>query len=397
MKLNLILFISLLAAAPAWADYPTTVLADNPAGYWRLNALAASNISTNLGFIGSEGNGTNTGTLDLSTDSPLLDGDSSFTDFSGGGLIVLPYSPWLNRTNAFSYEVWYNESVNAGSGYNCPLWWRDEPVLGDTRGWVHYLVGGQNWMQTSDVHETWDGLGSGTLFAQGVWQHLVCTFDGKTKRIYLDAVLIAVSTYPDLEIKPVQRPVTTISSTSFPFDGTLEEAAYYTNALSAERVLAHWLAGVGTNPPAVAASFVTEPANTTNFAGSTVTLSAIVVGTPPFAYQWLLNDTPVPGQTNATLTLSPALLSDSGNYALQVSNSAGASSSSPAYVQIVAAPASIVQAPASARRLQGAGVTFTVQAGGWQPLFYQWDLNSTPIPGATNASLTLEDLPPSGR
>jgi len=48
--------------------------------------------------------------------------------------------------------------------------------------------------QSSDVYSTWNGLGSATLYAQGEWQHLVCTFDGQAKRIYVNGVLIAVST-----------------------------------------------------------------------------------------------------------------------------------------------------------------------------------------------------------
>ncbi len=403
MKINLLLFLGLLAAAPAWADYPATVLADNPAGYWRLGALPANNITTNLGFIGSAGDGTNTGTLALNSDSPVIGGNSSSMNFDGGGLIALPYSPWLTTTNAFSYEVWYNEDPGS-SGIRCPLWFRDEPVLGDTRGWVHYMWDGWdpswngargNVFQSSDVFTTWNGLGSDTVFAQGEWQHLVCTFDGKKKQIFLDGVLIAVSTTAVLEVKPVRRAVTTISSTSYPWLGSLCEAAIYTNALPADRIQAHWLAAVGTNPPAIAATFVTEPAGATNFDGSTVTLSALVVGTPPFTYQWLENGTPVSGQTNATLNLSPARISDSGDYVLQVKNSGGTSTSSDAYVEIVTAPASIVQGPVSGTRLQGASATLTVDAGGSLPLSYQWQFNSTPIVGATNASLTLNDLQPS--
>jgi hypothetical protein len=45
--------------------------------------------------------------------------------------------------------------------------------------------------------------------------------------------------------------------------------------------------------------------------------------------------------------------------------------------------------------LQGASVTFTVEAGGSQPLYYQWKSNSVPIAGATSTNLTLTNLQPS--
>ena len=383
-------------------NYKSSLLADSPVGYWRLDETEATKGIANLGFLGSAVEGIVNGTLTLATDSPLVGDSNPALNFTGGGYIGLPYHALLNTTNAFSYEIWYNEDAGS-SGIRCPLWWRDEPVLGDTRGWVHYLWddwnpawGGRgNVFQSSDVYTTWNGLGSAALFAQGEWQHLVGTFDGKNKRIYLNGVLISVSTAAKLKIKPVQRAVTTISSISYPFLGSLDEAAYYTNALSADRIQAHWKAARGVNPPAVAATFATPPKGVTNFEGSTVTLSALVLGTPPFAYQWLKNSATLSGETNLTLTLSPARLADTGDYALQVNNVSGARTSDSAHVSIVTAPAAIVQGPLPATRLQGASVTFTVEAGGSQPLFFQWLSNSVPIPGVAGATLTLSDIQPS--
>ena len=379
--------------------YRTTVLNDQPIGYWRFDEKLASQAIPNLGFLGSEGDGAANGTLATIQDTPLVGDKDQAMNFTGGGYISLPYHALLNATNTFSYEVWYNEDAGS-SGIRCPLWWRDEPVLGDTRGWVHYMWDDWNpdWggrghvFQSSDAYTTWNGLGSAMLFAQGEWQHLVCTFDGSNKRIYLNGVLIAVSTTPRLKVKPVKRAVTTISSTAYPFLGSLDEVAYYTNSLPADRVQEHWKAARGINPPAVAATFAAQPQPVTDYEGSKVTLTAMVLGTPPFNCQWQKNGTPVAGQTNATLTLSPALRSDTGDYVLQVSNSGGSSTSDAAHVEIVAAPASIIESPQPASRLQGASVTFTVEASGSQPLFYQWQSNSVPILGATNASLVLSQI-----
>jgi hypothetical protein len=385
-----------LSATPA-QSYDSLVLAQNPLGYWRLNDASGVTYPgvQNYGYLGAAVDGTVIGTMSLNTDTPLVGDTNPSVDFTAGGRISIPFDPALNRTNTFSYEVWYKQTLGTGTSHRCPLWWRDEPVLGDTRGWVHYIVGEGNWFQSSDAYITWDGLGSNTLFAQDVWQHLVCTFDGKIKRIYLDGVLIAVSTNPKLAIKPVTRAVTTISSASYPWIGSLDEVAIYTNALPVERVQAHYVAARGANPPAVAPTFGVNAAGANSFEGATVTIPTIVLGTAPFAYQWYKGGSPVAGQTTDTLKLSPAKESDSGDYVLKVSNAGGQAESATATVTIQKAPPTIVGQPQSATRLQGSSVTFTVDAGGSQPLAYQWKSNNVDIAGANAASLTLNNIQPS--
>ena len=123
-------------AAPAANSYAGNVLADKPATYWRLDETNGGTIFDYLnGFDGSA-----VGTVAVAPDSPLIGGGGQGLNFDQGGRIALPYSPLFNTTNAFSYEVWYNEDPGS-SGIRCPLWFRDEPVLGDTRGWVHYSRG----------------------------------------------------------------------------------------------------------------------------------------------------------------------------------------------------------------------------------------------------------------
>jgi DNA-binding beta-propeller fold protein YncE len=68
--------------------------------------------------------------------------------------------------------------------------------------------------------------------------------------------------------------------------------------------------------------------------GTQVTLSVGVVGTPPFAYQWLSNNVVVPGATNAIFMLTNVGLSETGNtYSVLVTNSFGSELSSSAVVK----------------------------------------------------------------
>src|SRR5437762_2076824 len=74
-----------------------------------------------------------------------------------------------------------------------------------------------------------------------------------------------------------------------------------------------------------------QPANQYAFEGMTSRFSIVVVtGTPPIYVQWYETTGPtlLPNQTNLTLTLTNAHMSDVGAYFVQVTNSAGVATSS---------------------------------------------------------------------
>lgn len=71
---------------------------------------------------------------------------------------------------------------------------------------------------------------------------------------------------------------------------------------------------------------------------------------------------------------------------------AGQYNGSPAYVETSIGPPAIVTQPADQLGNAGQSVVFGVLAIGSSPLFYQWQENSTNLPGATNASLTVTNL-----
>jgi hypothetical protein len=60
----------------------------------------------------------------------------------------------------------------------------------------------------------------------------------------------------------------------------------------------------------------------------------------------------------------------------------------------IGGPAISVQ-PVGQTILQGLSANFTVGAGGFTPIFYQWQFNGNPVFGATNSSLTLNNVAPS--
>lgn len=72
-------------------------------------------------------------------------------------------------------------------------------------------------------------------------------------------------------------------------------------------------------PPVVSVAAPTGPVR----AGTDVTLTGQVVGTPPFSCQWQFNGTNLSGATNLSLVLTNVRPADAGNYSLQATNAFG--------------------------------------------------------------------------
>jgi pectate lyase len=186
--------------------------------------------------------------------------------------------------------------------------------------------------------------------------------------------------------------VTDTSATNFNFDGIAlrpsSAASSSTNIIFNEVRIDLISAGA---PP----SINTQPLDQSVFVGQSAALAVDADGTAPLSYQWYLNtNTLVLDATNATLTFTNAQLTNSGDYSLVVTNSFGSVTSDVATltVSVPTAP-SIVTQPQSEIVLPGQTATFTVIAGGSQPLNYQWHFNTnTVLTNATDSILTLTNV-----
>ncbi|HOW64380.1 MAG TPA: immunoglobulin domain-containing protein [Verrucomicrobiota bacterium] len=81
--------------------------------------------------------------------------------------------------------------------------------------------------------------------------------------------------------------------------------------------------------------FITQPAGRSAALNTTITLFAEAQGTTPLHYQWFFGPLPMPGETNAQITLFNLQPSHAGSYFLQVSNSMGSIVSDPAELRIM--------------------------------------------------------------
>ena len=144
-------------------------------------------------------------------------------------------------------------------------------------------------------------------------------------------------------------------------------------------------------PAAVAPTFSTQPASQSIPVGQTASFSVTVSGTVPLSYQWLKNGSNIVGATSSSYT-TPAI-SDADNgalYAVAVSNSAGAVTSSSATLTVLpalVAPTFSAQ-PTSQYVESGQSASFTATVTGTAPLSYQWKKNGSNIAGAISNSHT---------
>jgi hypothetical protein len=140
---------------------------------------------------------------------------------------------------------------------------------------------------------------------------------------------------------------------------------------------------LASGPPYIAQQPLTRVA----IAGSTVMLHVGACGDGHLAYQWFFNDAALADQTNAVFTLPNVQPQNAGGYYAIVTNALGAVTSQVAQLTLGTLPV-ITAHPQSRSTNEGSTVTFNVGASG-SALTYQWRVDAVPIPGATNATLTL--------
>jgi len=264
-RLGSALLMALSAGLTARADYQSTVVSQNPAGYYRLNETVQPSTSsaTNSGSLGAAANGTYVSLPSLNLPGPFagsvavgLDGTAQY--------VSTPWVDGLNTTN-FSVELWANAAINPNFAYLASS--------------VHITSPRSGWYLAQDNGSTF-GLGSAyvvrmfytnaanpsiTLAAPvppvGTWVHLTLTFDGTTATLYTNGVVADQGTplanAAGLRYVPNSDSVFTVgcrSSLNFFWPGQAAEAAMYPIALSPTRVAAHYSAA--TSAPSTYAATV---------------------------------------------------------------------------------------------------------------------------------------------
>lgn len=149
-----------------------------------------------------------------------------------------------------------------------------------------------------------------------------------------------------------------------------------------------------------APAIVTAPSTQSAPVGgsATFTVSATATDPSPLTYQWLKDDTEIPGATSATLTISNVQATDAGNYDVVVTNAVGSATSSSAALVVTGLPPMITTSPSPITGTAGATAVFSVTVSGSPTLTYVWRkdgatlANGGNVAGATSATLTLSNI-----
>jgi uncharacterized repeat protein (TIGR03803 family) len=146
------------------------------------------------------------------------------------------------------------------------------------------------------------------------------------------------------------------------------------------------------NPFAPSINTQPQPANETVLAGANVTFRASVSGSAPLFLQWSFNSVALTNATAASLTLTDVASTNSGTYALFVSNSFGSVWSSNVVLTVASAIASTL--PASGLSANGATLNGSVSAVSATVAWFDWgtDTNYGSSVGMTNIAGNSETV-----
>ncbi len=389
--------IALSGAAGAIAGtYSDTVLADNPIAYYRFEELSGATVVVDSSasgayagtyFFDDSGNYPELGEAGIETNSVLF---HVYPGASGSPRAEIPFSPDLNPAGPFSVEVWLRPTSAPEGVSRCPLssWGGDGDAYA---GWFIYQVGGY-WIWIQRVGDIWLQAPGATALQ---WSHLVGAFDGTNTSFYVNgqfqAEAVATNAAPN---STESLYVGCRDVFDYPFDGNVDEVAIYTNALTAAQIQMHYQVGLtNIRVPLVGPTIITDPADTTAYAGRGVTFQVSADGTAPLSYQWLRNNVPIDGATGDTLNFTCAYADNGAGYDVVVTNLYGSATSAVATLT-VSTDLLLTASPVSITRSVGSMAAFMVWPDGALPFSYQWYQGSppTPINGATNQTLWLTDV-----
>jgi hypothetical protein len=228
-----------IPARPA-EPYMEVVRGAGPRAYWRLGE-SAGEVAVDL--IGGD-DGVYLDGVTLGVPGAIAgDADTAVSfDSAVSQKIDVPWSDVLNPP-VFSAELWAR--VTGGSGnYRSPLTSRAD---GPQRGYIFYAEPGNTWQFWSGKGDTsgWDSI-PGPAVRPDAWTHLAATYDGATKRFFVNGIEVGISTAAfainDAAVLRIGGGASEGPGNYF-FHGDVDEVAIYDTVLPQEEIVRHYLAG----------------------------------------------------------------------------------------------------------------------------------------------------------
>lgn len=213
---------------------------------------ALNGSGSNLGTLGSAQNGSlHNGSQATTTPLGCTRDPATYYATGGTGWVASGAKLSVPGTSSLTQEIWFKTS----SAYGLLMQIGDDnktstgstnkgqAVYIDTSGHVVFLT-----FNTSNKTLTSPGT-----YTNNTWHHVMAVYAGGTKSLYIDGVLVASATGQlSQDLTGYWRiagdnlngyPNVPTSQTQYNFNGSLEWAALYTKALTAQDAKSHYLAG----------------------------------------------------------------------------------------------------------------------------------------------------------
>ena len=315
--------LAMLAAAPARADYQSTVLGDNPLAFYALNpGTDGTSTAPDLTGNGNTGLAANisvaTGPSQYITNAANFNGSSSAIDLSQSGNPAL-----LEFSGPITLEAWAQPDSSSlfadilAKGYDSST--SDEIVIR-----VNGPYGANYYGSSGSV-----GVTGGSQTTN--WTYIVLSSDGTNCTLYENGLKVAQSADPNGSVNFDDDWMIGNGSSSGNgrlFNGNISEVAIYGHGLTAAQVLNHYFEGlVNTAAGASVPIITTQPQSQPGYVGGSATFSVGTVSALSVTNQWYEGSTALKNQTNATLTLNNLQLTNAGNYSVVIGNANGTTNS----------------------------------------------------------------------
>ncbi len=225
---------------PAFGDvYWVEVESDNPVALWKFGEASGTTAVTQVNSPTLDG--TYVGDYTLGNAGPISDGTTSFLSGNTAGVITVPDNALLDVGDVFTLETWIY--VNRGLGGQV------FGIVKKGNDTFHFdILGGITPDQTGRIRlqkETGGTicLSTATLLSQR-WYHVACTKDGADVHLYLNGVDVTGAVTDDT----IGNSATELRIAGTAYTGLIG-TAIYPDALTAERILAHYVAGLAPTAP----------------------------------------------------------------------------------------------------------------------------------------------------
>ena len=218
-----------------------------------LTALRATTTSYNTGSLGAAANGTNADPVTFGAGAVTAGGDQAAYYNAPGVSTSVPFQSALNPGAASPFSIEYWAFPTGSDNDDAPV--SNRVATGNRSGWVFFqrdAATGWNFRMYNGAGSAlgWDLTGgSATLNA---WTQVVATWDGSAALLFVNGALADNTNAGGLN--GVYNPRTTATlfaaatDTGSPYNGGVDEIAFYPSALTQAQILSHFNAASSATP-----------------------------------------------------------------------------------------------------------------------------------------------------